>query len=341
MLGGGGLGGLFGGGQQGGGSNADNPQISDWEKRVAGIGMTGVGRAFFGGQWKPSAGGRDSMWHNMRLINEGNLDPYDTYPVEDRFATTPEQFNLAADYSLAAPDPMSGGVNQAMGLFESGTTFNPSRIQDYENAYSDGIIDEIYRIGAERLGEDLLPEVNSTFTSAGQFGSSRHEDFTARALRDTQREALGQVRQTLFDSRDKAIDQYGIERERDIAGGLGFAQLPGITQAADSNYINNLLRTGEVMRVEEQRPIDFDYSQWLRQENQMMDFLGAWTGQQQLSPSPMGGYVQSGGGGGGNMAQGILGGAATGASAGSYSGNPWVIGGGAVLGGLLGGLGSR
>lgn len=209
--------------------------------------------------------------------NRDYLIPYETYPTEDRFAATPEQFTQAADYSMSGSrDPWSAGFDRAGQLFDQGATFNPSRIQDYENQYSGDIIDEVFRLGNENLFENILPGVNTTFTGAGQFGSSRHEDFTNRAVRDTQREALGQASNILFQSRDNAMDQYALERNRDIAAGEGWASIPGQASVADTNYINNLLRTGEIMRGEEQQALDFDYNTWLKQQNQAQDFMSMW-----------------------------------------------------------------
>ena len=297
---------LFGGG---GGSEY---KVDEWTKSTAGLGLTGLGSAFFGDQWIPNYSQKD-MQANQQIISRENLVPYGQYPVEDRFAATPDQFTTAADYSMYMRDPNEAGIGRAMQLYNRGANFDPSRIDDYENAYTGGMIDEIYRIGAERLGEDLLPRVNTTFTGAGQFGSSRHEDFTNRAIRDTQREALGQVRGILYDSRSDAMDQYAAERGRDLEAGRGFAQLPGQASMADTNYINNLLRTGEMMRMEDQRPLDFEYDQWMRNENQIFDFINAWTGTP--AAQPQGGMRTEGSTGG---VLGALGGLAA-AGVGAYA----------------------
>lgn len=292
-----------------GGSSGGKAKVDDWSKAVAGVGLSGLGSTYFEG-WRPNYARKD-LQYNQKLISEDNLIPYDMYGGQ-RFANNPEELGMAQDYIMGARNPNEAGIGRAMQLYNRGANFDPSRIQDYENQYTSGIIDEIYRIGSERLTEDLLPGVNSTFTGAGQFGSSRHEEFTNRALRDTQREALGQTRQVLFDSRDNAMDQYAAERGRDLQAGRGFSELPGQAGVADTNYINNLLRTGELSRIYDQQGLDFDYEQWMRQENQMQDFINQWTGQS--AAAPRANVVQEGSSGG---ILGALGGLAA-AAGGAY-----------------------
>lgn len=166
-------------------------------------------------------------------------------------------------------------------LIERGTTFNNERIEDYVNPYASGVVDELYRLAEERLTEDLLPNVNDVFTGAGMFGSTRHAEFTNRALRDTQRETLGQARQVLSGAYDNALQAYGQERARDLTGaeialrqgqqeaginlGVGDALLSGAGQgqALDINDINTLFAAGGLQRGVEQDQNDFNYSQFI------------------------------------------------------------------------------
>src|SRR5215472_13254314 len=86
------------------------------------------------------------------------------------------------------------GFNQAAQDYSYGN--NPSLNQDvfnsYMNPYTSQVVNQIQTLGNRNLMENVLPGVNSTFTGAGQFGSSRNADFTNRALRDNQ-EAISQA----------------------------------------------------------------------------------------------------------------------------------------------------
>lgn len=68
----------------------------------------------------------------------------------------------------------------------------PQAIGTYMSPYTDSVVNRIAQLGQRNLSENLLPQVNSTFTGAGQFGSTRSADFTNRALRDTNESILGQ-----------------------------------------------------------------------------------------------------------------------------------------------------
>ena len=68
----------------------------------------------------------------------------------------------------------------------------PQAIGNYMNPYTDSVVNRIAQLGQRNLTENLLPQVNSTFTGAGQFGSTRNADFTNRALRDANESIMGQ-----------------------------------------------------------------------------------------------------------------------------------------------------
>jgi hypothetical protein len=92
----------------------------------------------------------------------------------------------APQYQQAA-----AGLSQVAQGFGGAGAYNPATMQQHLSPYIGGVVDEIGRRGQQNLTENLLPQVNQTFTGAGQFGGTRNADFTNRALRDTQREVLG------------------------------------------------------------------------------------------------------------------------------------------------------
>lgn len=87
-------------------------------------------------------------------------------------------------------------------------TFNAANQQQFMNPYTQNVVNEQARLSNQNLTENVLPGVNSTFTGAGQFGSSRNADFANRAIRDQQYTLAGQQGQTLFNAQNAANQQY-------------------------------------------------------------------------------------------------------------------------------------
>lgn len=84
----------------------------------------------------------------------------------------------------------------------------PGNIASYMSPYTDSVVSRIGELGTRNLTENMLPAVNSTFTGAGQFGSTRNADFTNRALRDTNDSVLGAQAQALESGYQNAGQNY-------------------------------------------------------------------------------------------------------------------------------------
>jgi len=102
-----------------------------------------------------------------------------------------------------------------------------SNIGEYMNPYTQSVTDQIARLGARNLSENLLPAVSDQFTRAGQFGSSRMGTFGERALRDTQEAILNQQSQALQAGYGQALNaaQTDLSRQGQLAQTAG--QLTG------------------------------------------------------------------------------------------------------------------
>ena len=87
-------------------------------------------------------------------------------------------------------------------------TFNAANQQNFMNPYTTNVVNEQARLSNQNLNENILPAVNSSFTGAGQFGSTRNADFNNRAIRDQQATLMGQQGQTLFNAQNQANQQY-------------------------------------------------------------------------------------------------------------------------------------
>jgi len=109
-------------------------------------------------------------------------------------------------------------------------------LQPFLNPYTQNVVNEQARLSNQNLTENVLPQVNSTFAGAGQFGSTRNADFTNRAIRDQQMQLAGQQGNTLMGAQNAANQQYQDWTKMNNQGqqfGAGqYASLLGAEQAA-------------------------------------------------------------------------------------------------------------
>lgn len=98
--------------------------------------------------------------------------------------------------------------DQAAGLYTSGAQFDPSQLNQYLNPYLGGVVDEIGRLGQERLEQQMLPALTSQFSSLGQFGSARQAALMADAAKQSQREVLGTQSTALNTAYNQAMQDY-------------------------------------------------------------------------------------------------------------------------------------
>jgi hypothetical protein len=101
-----------------------------------------------------------------------------------------------------------GALNQASNQTLNSAAWNPNTQQQFVNPYLTNVLDANARAANQNLTENVLPQVNSTFTGAGQFGSTRNADFTNRALRDNQQALANVNATTLMNAQNQAAQQY-------------------------------------------------------------------------------------------------------------------------------------
>lgn len=157
--------------------------------------------------------------------------------------------------------------NQAGQNLTTASQTAPQGVQSYMNPYTDNVVDRIGQLGTRNLTEQLLPQVNSTFTGAGQFGSTRNADFTNRAIRDVNDNILGQQNQALQTGYQNAIQNFGNDMTR-----LG--TLAGQQQQYGQNLSNmgqqdatTLYNLGNLQKNQDQQSYDLGYNQFLEQRD--------------------------------------------------------------------------
>lgn len=155
-------------------------------------------------------------------------------------------------------------TRQQTGQWQPGLQFAgqtaPQQIDQYMNPYTDSVVDRIAQLGQRNLTENLLPQVNSTFTGAGQFGSTRHADFTGRALRDANESILGQQSQALQTGYQNATTNFQNDATR-LANTANLAQTLGYQDAG------MLSAVGQQQQNLDQTSLDTAYQNFLEQRD--------------------------------------------------------------------------
>lgn len=114
-------------------------------------------------------------------------------------------------------------------------------ISAYMNPYTQNVTDQIAKLGARNLSENLLPQVSDQFVRAGQFGSSGMGTFGNRALRDTQEAILANQTQALNTGYSQAMGASAADMTR---------QQGALAQAGDLAKSRQGLTTADAAALE-------------------------------------------------------------------------------------------
>lgn len=135
----------------------------------------------------------------------------------------------------ASTDPT--GLSAASPYLQAASGSTADNISAYMNPYNSAVTDQIAKLGARNLSENILPAIGDQFVSSGQWGSTRQGEISDRALRDTQEAILAQQNAALQAGYTTAGNQYATDAARQAAlagtaGGLGTAQQQALQGAA-------------------------------------------------------------------------------------------------------------
>lgn len=204
------------------------------------------------------------------LLAKGNAiaaEPYQTYtgPRLAGFTSNQNQAfaNVAANQGNWQPDlnAAKGYTNSAAGPFDN------NEFQTYLSPYLSGVTDSIARLGQRNMSENLLPQVNDTFTGAGQFGSSGWHDNTARVLRDTNESILNQQAMALQQGYDSAMGNYQTAKSRQLQAGNQMGALAQQQQGMGLTDAAALEAAGTTQQNQNQKNLDLAYGDFQEQRD--------------------------------------------------------------------------
>ena len=174
---------------------------------------------------------------------------------------------------------------KAAGMIDTaGNTSSVANINDYMNPYTSGVTDEIARLGARNLNENILPGVSDAFIRSGQFGSSRMGDIGSRAIRDTQDSVLGQQTGALERGYTQALNSSQADLSRQLQAGQGLGAMAGNEATRQQGALNQLANLtqqsqglttqdsaglesiGASTQAQEQKQLDAAYDSWMQQQ---------------------------------------------------------------------------
>jgi hypothetical protein len=184
-----------------------------------------------------------------------------------------------------------GGYQQTMGAYQpyieksaqavsrgTGSFTDPGVAGRYMNPYIQNVISGIGSAAGRNLSENILPQINRTFVGGGTFGGSRSEEFTRRAIRDTQEQALNKQMEAMSGAYDTAAGLYGNEAERSLKGAGQFATIGEQQQQQRARELAGLEAIGAKRQELGQTSADLAYSDFQRQRDfpltQVQQFAG-------------------------------------------------------------------
>lgn len=217
-----------------------------------------------------SVTGFPDWYQELMRANIGNAvstasQPYQAFPGQQVASiTSPTQqswANIQANQGIQTPS-----LNQASGALGSvAGGFNQTEYEKYRNPYTMDVVNNIAELGNRNLFENVLPGVNDTFTRSGQFGSTRHGDFTNRALRDSQ-EAISDAQNTaLMQGTQNSMANYMQGQSNQISAG---SQLGALGQIYQNTAIKDSAALGQIgseQQAQNQKNLDVAYQNFQNQ----------------------------------------------------------------------------
>lgn len=212
-------------------------------------------------------------WYNQYAQNvlskayQATSEPYQAYgaPRIAGFAPEQEQAFQSVKENVGAWQPYMGAATQAAGQGMQSFTA-PGVAQQYMNPYIQQVVAGIGQTAGRNLYENILPKINRTFVGGGTFGGSRSAEFTNRAIRDTQAQALSAQIDAMSKGYDTAANLYGTEASRALTGAGVLSGLGEQYQSQAGKEAAGLEAVGQQRQGLAQSSADLAYQDFLRQQ---------------------------------------------------------------------------
>lgn len=170
-------------------------------------------------------------------------------------------------------------------LSGAGRTFTGSTVGDYMNPYADNVTKRARELANRNFTETLMPSIQSKFTRAGQYGSTRMADTMMRGARDVSENLQSAADASLANAYTQGANIFASDAGRQgnlaqlglNAGMQGSAQLgnlAGVLQQLGLTDAGALSWVGGQKQADQQKNLDLAYSDFANQRDYEKNQLG-------------------------------------------------------------------
>ena len=202
------------------------------------------------------------LFSQQRAVSGTPYQPYALPRIAQTTAPTTQAQNLIESNVGAYQPAVSGAISGTQNL--AGQT-SVGNVGAYMNPYTQNVTDQIAKLGARNLSENLLPAVSDQFTRAGQFGSSGMGVFGGRALRDTQESVLANQTNALNTGYTQALGASQADLARQQGALAASADLAKSNQGLKTADAAALESIGTAQQQQTQKGLDVAYQDYQNQ----------------------------------------------------------------------------
>jgi hypothetical protein len=215
--------------------------------------------------WYLNAGQKSSDYFLNQLGGLSSLSPYGGERYKTLTNLQNQGIGTGSDY-ISSGQPMYGAGANLMG--QAGQTMSgagnwqESEMMRHMNPYVNGALTTVSNLANQNLTENVLPGVNSTFTGAGQFGSTRNADFTNRAIRDNQQAISNTQGNMLNQAYDQAANDYYRWDQQKLSAGTAMGGLGQTMGQYGITGLNTGVNLGQMQQQDGQKQLDSLLAAW-------------------------------------------------------------------------------
>lgn len=219
---------------------------------------------------------QDAIFNQIAVAQNLANKPYEAYGMPIVAELSPLQQQAYTNVQSQQGTWKPGLEAAQAGTKNLAGTTSVGNISAYMNPYTQNVTDQIAKLGARNLSENLLPGVSDAFVRAGGFGGTRMGEFGSRAVRDTQEAVLGQQSQALQSGYGQALgaSQADLQRQQGALAQMGqMAQQGQQLGYADTAALE---AAGQAQQGQQQQQLTAAQQQWLAEQNYpkaQMDWL--------------------------------------------------------------------
>lgn len=197
--------------------------------------------------------------------------PYPGQQVATPSPTTQQSWTMAGNnVGSFRPD-----LSSAEGLTGSaGTPVTASDISGYMNPYMDQVIGGIQGAANKNLTENILPGVQDKFTAAGQSRSPQEQDFTNRAIYNSEQASDQAVGSALSTGYQGALNAALAGKSQEQAAGAQFGQLGALNQQLGLGDVGAMAAAGQTQDTYNQSAINASLNNFYAQQQWPYQQLG-------------------------------------------------------------------